>query len=554
MARSTKKEKEVSLETVLWNCRVALRGIGSTEKNRDAVISLVFLKFAGDKFEKRRAELVEQYGDVPAFLEKVSFYNAVNVFYLKETARWSYIVAHASSNDIAVILDQAMKDIEESNPSLRGALSSRDKDGNPNYTFFATLGASNTKIKDLIDNVNQIDEKRFQEEDLIGRVYEYFLQAYAAAGTKEDGEFYTPACVVKLIAEMIEPYSGVVYDPCCGSGGMFVQSLKFVDNHNGNRKKISILGQESNPDTWRLCKMNLAIRGIAHNLGEKNDSTFTNDQHKDKKVDFIMANPPFNLKGWRGEDELTDDPRFKGYHAMPPATNANYAWILHMLSKLDVNHGIAGFLLANGALNAGDAEYVLRKEVLERDRVEAIIVLPRDMFYTTDISVTLWIVNMNKSATTVNGRKLRDRSHEILFMDLRTWNDNVEEIVIDKGKKKKKTVLTDDQIAKVKKTYSNWQDEDASKYEDVPEFCKSVRLYKSDLSEAEKNEDVATIESNDWSLVSSKYIEFVDHDMEIDYESEMRRIQNEMREIMVAEKQSQIMLEEAFRGIGYGIE
>ena len=554
MARAAKKEKEVSLETVLWNCRVALRGIGSTEKNRDAVISLVFLKFAGDKFEKRRAELMEQYGDIPAFLEKVSFYNADNVFYLKETARWSYIVAHASSNDIAVILDQAMKDIEETNPSLRGALSSRDKDGNPNYTFFATLGASNTKIKDLIDNVNQIDEKRFQEEDLIGRVYEYFLQAYAASGTKEDGEFYTPACVVKLIAEMIEPYSGVVYDPCCGSGGMFVQSLKFVDKHNGNRKKISILGQESNPDTWRLCKMNLAIRGIAHNLGEKNDSTFTNDQHKDKKVDFIMANPPFNLKGWRAEDELTDDPRFKGYNAIPPVANANYAWILHMLSKLDVNHGIAGFLLANGALNAGDVEYTIRKEILERDRVEAIIILPRDMFYTTDISVTLWIMNMNKKAGSVNGRQLRDRTHEILFMDLRTWDENVEEIVIDKGKKKKKTVLTDKQIARVKEVFVGWQDQDTSKYSDVPEFCRSVRLYDADLTEEERKADIKTIESNDWSLVSSKYIEFVDHDMEIDYEHEMRRVQEEMREIMIAEKQSQIMLEEAFRGIGYGIE
>ncbi len=554
MARAAKKDKEVSLETVLWNCRVALRGIGSTEKNRDAVISLVFLKFAGDKFEKRRAELKEQYGDIPAFLEKVSFYNADNVFYLKETARWSYIVAHASSNDIAVILDQAMKDIEETNPSLRGALSSRDKDGNPNYTFFATLGASNTKIKDLIDNVNQIDEKRFQEEDLIGRVYEYFLQAYAASGTKEDGEFYTPACVVKLIAEMIEPYSGVVYDPCCGSGGMFVQSLKFVDKHNGNRKKISILGQESNPDTWRLCKMNLAIRGIAHNLGEKNDSTFTNDQHKDKKVDFIMANPPFNLKGWRAEDELTDDPRFKGYNAIPPVANANYAWILHMLSKLDVNHGIAGFLLANGALNAGDVEYTIRKEILERDRVEAIIILPRDMFYTTDISVTLWIMNMNKKAGSVNGRQLRDRTHEILFMDLRTWDENVEEIVIDKGKKKKKTVLTDKQIAKVKEVFSNWQDKDTSKYSDVPEFCRSVKLYDEDLTEEGRNAGVKTIESNDWSLISSKYIEFVDHDMEIDYETEMKRIQAEMKEVLATEKRSQKMLEEAFRGIGYGIE
>lgn len=554
MARATKKEKEVSLETVLWNCRVALRGIGSTEKNRDAVISLVFLKFAGDKFEKRRTELLEQYGDIPAFLEKVSFYNAVNVFYLKETARWSYIVAHASSNDIAVILDQAMKDIEETNPSLRGALSSRDKDGNPNYTFFATLGASNTKIKDLIDNVNQIDEKRFQEEDLIGRVYEYFLQAYAASGTKEDGEFYTPACVVKLIAELIEPYSGVVYDPCCGSGGMFVQSLKFVDKHNGNRKKISILGQESNPDTWRLCKMNLAIRGIAHNLGEKNDSTFTNDLHKDKKVDFIMANPPFNLKGWRADDELTDDPRFKGYNAIPPVANANYAWILHILSKLDVNHGIAGFLLANGALNAGDVEYTIRKEILERDRAEAIIVLPRDMFYTTDISVTLWIMNMNKKAGTVNGRKLRDRTHEILFMDLRTWNENVEEIVIDKGKKKKKTVLTEKQIAKVKETLNIWQDADTNEYSDIPEFCCSVKLYDADLTNEERSAGVKTIESNDWSLIPSKYIEFIDHDMEIDYEYEMKRIQAEMKEVLATEKKSQRMLEEAFRGIGYGIE
>nr|WP_288796202.1 class I SAM-dependent DNA methyltransferase [uncultured Mogibacterium sp.] len=538
MARAAKKEKEVSLETVLWNCRVALRGIGSTEKNRDAVISLVFLKFAGDKFEKRRAELKEQYGDIPAFLEKVSFYNADNVFYLKETARWSYIVAHASSNDIAVILDQAMKDIEETNPSLRGALSSRDKDGNPNYTFFATLGASNTKIKDLIDNVNQIDEKRFQEEDLIGRVYEYFLQAYAASGTKEDGEFYTPACVVKLIAEMIEPYSGVVYDPCCGSGGMFVQSLKFVDKHNGNRKKISILGQESNPDTWRLCKMNLAIRGIAHNLGEKNDSTFTNDLHKDKKVDFIMANPPFNLKGWRAEDELTDDPRFKGYPAMPPVANANYAWILHMLSKLDVTHGIAGFLLANGALGADDDEYKIRKELIERDRVEAIIVLPRDMFYTTNISVTLWIVNMNKKAGVVNGRRLRDRTNEILFMDLRSWDQATEEIVIDKGKKKKKTIFTDDQIAEAKRIYSAWQSEDKSMYEDVPELCKAV------LVDAEGG-----IREKNYSLAPSKYIEFINHDEQLDVDSLMREISNDIHKALAEEKETIRLLEQAAKEV-----
>ncbi len=540
MARAAKekKEVEVSLETVLWNCRVALRGVGTTERNRDAVIGLVFLKFAGDKFEKRRKELIDQYGDVPAFLEKASFYNAANVFYLKETARWSYIVKNASSNDIAVIIDQAMMDIEESNPSLKGALSTTDKDGNHVYAMFSTLGASKDKIKSLIDEVNKIDEKRFQEEDLIGRVYEYFLQIYAASGTKEDGEFYTPASVVKLIAEMIEPYSGVVYDPCCGSGGMFVQSMKFVDRHNGNRQKISVIGQESQAETWRLCRMNLAIRGIAHNLGEKNASTFTEDLHKDKKVDFIMANPPFNLKGWRKEDELTDDYRWKGY-GVPRVANANYAWILHMISKLDVNHGIAGFLLANGALNDSD-EIEIRKQILEKDKVEAIIVLPRDMFYTTDISVTLWIVNMNKKAGTVNGRQLRDRTNEILFMDLRRWDENIEEIVIDKGKKKKKTVLTDEQIAKIKSVYNAWQSVDRAGYEDVAEFCKSATL-----------EDVR---NHNYSLAPSKYIEFIDHDLEIDYEKEMARIQTEMQDVMKAEKKSQQMLEEAFRGIGYGID
>ena len=398
------------------------------------------------------------------------------------------------------------------------------------------------KSKDLIDNVNQISEERFQEEDLIGRVYEYFLQAYAASGTKEDGEFYTPACVVKLIAEMIEPYSGVVYDPCCGSGGMFVQSLKFVDRHDGNRLKVSIIGQESNPDTWRLCKMNLAIRGISHDLGDTNASTFTNDLHKDKTVDYIMANPPFNLKSWRAEDSLTNDPRFirAGYSVMPPVSNANYAWILHMLSKLDVNHGVAGFLLANGALNAGDAEGTLRKEILERDRVEAIIVLPRDMFYTTDISVTLWIVNMNKKACTVNGRQLRDRTNEVLFMDLRRWNENIEEIIIDKGKKKKKTVLTDAQIAKIKATYNNWQSTNTSLYSDVPEFCKSATFDE--------------IKAKDYSLAPSKYIEFIDHDLEIDYEAEMARIQAEMRVLMASEELSQSMLKDAFKEIGYGID
>jgi type I restriction enzyme M protein len=532
MTKKNKKNEEISLESVLWNCRVALRGYGSTEKNRDAVIGLVFLKFAGDKFEKRRQEIIEEHPDIEMLREMPASYNAENVYYLKETARWEYIVKNASSNDIAIIIDTAMKDIEEDNPSLKGTLP---------QNLYATLGATAGKIKSLIDEINKISEDRFHEEDLIGRVYEYFLQIYAASGTKDDGEFYTPASIVKLIAELIEPYDGVVYDPCCGSGGMFVQSMKFIDRHQGNRNKISIVGQESKPDTWKLCKMNLSIRGIAHDLGETNASTFTNDLFKNRKVNYIMANPPFNLKNWRNKDELVEDPRFDGY-AMPPVANANYAWILHMISKLDVNDGKAGFLLANGALSATGDEYEIRKEILEKDFVEAIIVLPRDMFYTTDISVTLWILNMNKKAQVDKGRQLRNRENNVLFMDLRTWNENIEVIQIDKGKRKRKVAFTDEHIEKIKEIYNSWQEEDSS-YVDVPELCKSVMLEGED-----------GIRDKDYSLAPSKYIEFIDHDLDIDYEKEMARIQDEMRDILKREKKSQAMLEDAFKEIGYGLD
>lgn len=541
MAKTKKIEKEVTLEQVLWNCRVALRGIGSTDNNRDAVIGLFFIKFASDKFVKLRQEIIEKYGDNPIFLEKASFYRAENVFYLEEESRWQYLVDNAGADDIAVKIDKAMKSIEEKNPPLKGALPSN---------LYATLGASKSSIKNLIDEINKVNAERFHEEDIIGRVYEYFLQIYAASGTKDDGEFYTPACIVKLIAELIEPFSGVVYDPCCGSGGMFVQSLRFVESHNGNSKNISVIGQESKLDTWKLCKMNLAIRGIAHDLGSMNASTFTNDLHKDRKVDFIMANPPFNLKNWRGADELTDDPRFKiekfdnsgkanGY-VTPPVSNANYAWIMHMISKLDVNNGIAGFLLANGALTADGDEMEIRKSLIENDKVEAIIILPRDMFYTVDLSATLWIVNNNKNARELNGRKLRDRRGEVLFIDLRQFNQNVATYVLDKNKSKKKIILTDEQIEQIRKMYHGWQSADISGYEDIPELCKSATKEQ--------------IREKSYSLAPSKYIEFVDHDLEIDYDTEMKRIQKEMQELVKREKASQKMLEQAFRGIGYGID
>ena len=515
--------QEQSLESILWNCRNSLRGtVGGNEKNRDAVMGLVFLKFAGDKFEKRREAIKMQYGDVSEFREKPAFYLSENVFYLNKTSRWSYIVMNASSDEIAIILDKAMADIEDKNPPLKGALP---------QNFYAVLGTRKEQLKGLIDEINKVDENHFHDKDLIGRVYEYFLEVFAIdAGQGESkGEFYTPASIVQLIAELIEPYGGRVYDPCCGSGGMFVQSIKFVERHNGNRNKISVMGQESNPDTWRLAKMNLAIRGISYDLGDRATSTFTDDRHKDDKVDFIMANPPFNLKKWRGQDELTDDYRWHGY-AVPPVANANYAWILHMISKLDVTNGIAGFLLANGALNADGEEYKICKQLVEKDKIEAIIVLPREMFYSTNISVTLWIVNNNKKARELNGRKLRDRRGKVLFVDLRRWDKNIYE--------KKYVMFDETQIASIKKIYADWQT--GKDYADVPELSKSASL--------------DDIRAQDYSLAPSKYIEFIDHDLEIDYAAEMKRIQGEMRKIMKSEKQSQAMLEEAFKGIGYEIK
>jgi type I restriction enzyme M protein len=512
----TPKVQEQSLESIMWNCRNALRGtVGGNEKNRDAVMGLVFLKFTGDKFEKRRAELIKEHGDVSAFLEKASFYRAKNVFYLNDTSRWSYIVKHASSDKISVILDKAMADIEDKNPPLKGALP---------QNFYATLGTRKEQVKGLIDEVNKIDEHRFHDKDLIGRVYEYFLQVFAidAGQGAEKGEFYTPASIVHLIAELIEPYSGKVYDPCCGSGGMFVQSIKFVEQHHGNRSEISVIGQESNPDTWRLAKMNLAIRGISHNLGDRATSTFTDDRHKTEKVNFIMANPPFNFKNWRGADELTDDYRWKGYSA-PPVSNANYAWILHMLSKLDVTDGIAGFLLANGALNSDSEEYKIRKQLIENDKIEAIIVLPREMFYSTDISVTLWVINNNKKARFLNGRKLRDRRNEVLFVDLRRWSKNIYE---------KKFVMFDEkQVAEIKQIYTDWQI--GNGYKDVPELCKSAKLDE--------------IKGKDYSLAPSKYIEFIDHDLMLNTQAEMQWVLNEIKIALSEEKKTVKLLELAMK-------
>jgi type I restriction enzyme M protein len=313
---------------------------------------------------------------------------------------------------------------------------------------------------------------------------------------------------------------------------MFIQSAELVKSKQGNISSVNVYGQEKEAATYRLAKMNLALRGISHHLGDMSDSSFTHDLHKGLYFNYIMANPPFNLKGWYDKN-LQNDARWADY-GVPPESNANYAWILHMLSHLKKADGVAGFLLANGALNDSDT-LGIRKKLIQNDKVEAIIVLPRELFITTDISVTLWILNQNKKGGHYHGRILRNREHEILFMDLRQWTENPV-----KGENKKKVRLDEIQINKATGIYHKWQSEgtDGTKYE-VPELYRSVGIDE--------------IESKGWALTPSKYIEFIDHDLEIDYEKEMARIQAEMQDIMKAEKKSQQMLEDAFRGIGYGI-
>ena len=425
MAKNVVKVKEETLETILFNCRDYLRGKAQMTDKRDLLLTLVFIKFLGDRFNRRREQIAREVRShgidnedfIKRELEKPNQYQQEGVFFLSEECQWDKLL-EVESKQMALAFDNCIAKLETIEVG-------RDANGNPvrplknalPQQIFTKTALEAGVLKKVCDEINKIDPKKFHESDLIGRVYEYFLQAFSINADKEEGEFYTPHSIVELIASHIEPYDGTIYDPACGSGGMFVQSLKMIAAHGGNTKAVSVYGQESEPATYRLCKMNLAIRGISYNLGEKAVSTFTDDQHKDMKMDYIMANPPFNLKKWRGEEELLDDPRWSGY-GVPPVSNANYGWILHILNKLNVTKGVAGFLLANGALDDSDT-LAIRRRLIENDKVEAIVVLPRQMFYTTDISVTLWILNNNKHGGIHGGRILRNREGEVLFIDLR---------------------------------------------------------------------------------------------------------------------------------------
>lgn len=537
MARKQKDKKEevINLDAILFKCRDILRqakNSGSFFEKRDMMLTLVFLRFIGEKYEDGvahlRAQLIEQGLDpddeniVSAFFDDATFTDGT--YNLPPEARWNTII-NTPAPGLNVALDTALRSIAATTPDLKGCFvegtfTQRNLDGND--------------MKKLVDEINKISHKRFGEEkDLIGRVYEYFLKEFAVNATKEEGEFYTPHDIVQLIASMIEPFDGTIYDPCCGSGGMFIQSAELVKSKQGDISKINVYGQEKEAATYRLAKMNLALRGISHNLGPESDSTFTNDLHKGLYFDYIMANPPFNLKGWYN-DNLKNDSRWSDYET-PPASNANYAWILHILSHLNQQHGVAGFLLANGAL--GDADTInIRKKLIENDKVEAIIVLPRELFITTDISVTLWILNQNKKGGMWHGRKQRNREGEILFMDLRQWTENPV-----KGEQKKKIVLKENQIKRATQIYFKWQAEgtDGANYAE-PELYRSVRLDGTD-----------GIEANNFSLVPSRYIEFVDRDSNIDYDKVLTETASAVSDLLKRQEKNDKTLRNALKQLGY---
>lgn len=444
----TANKKSKSFEETLWDSANKLRGSVEPSEYKHVVLSLIFLKFASDKFQERRQELIKEGKE--KYIDMETFYTMKNVFFLPEESRWSYIQANAKQDDLAIKIDTALHTIEKNNKSLAGALPDN---------YFSRLGLERSKLAALVDIISNINTIADKSQDVVGRVYEYFLSKFALAEGKGKGEFYTPKQVVDLIVRIVEPFKGKVYDPCCGSGGMFVQSMKFVESHRGNTKNISIYGQEGTTATLKLAKMNLAIRGISANLGLKGDDTFFNDLHPNLKADYIMANPPFNQKDWRASGELTDDPRWKGFE-LPPTSNANFAWMLHILSKLSAD-GVAGFVMANMTLaSQPGVEAQIRQKLIEDNYVTCIVSLPDKLFYTTPIPVSLWFLSKNKVAYCG-----KEREKELLFIDADGMGDM---------SSRTNRELTEDCISKISLAFQAWRRGEG--YADQAGFCRSVSL------------------------------------------------------------------------------
>ena len=491
-----------TLENKLWSAADKMRGAVSVSNYKFIVLGLIFLKYISDSFEDKYKELLEE-GE--GLEEERDCYIAENIFYVPKKARWEYLVEHSKDNNIGEIIDDALTAIEKENTSLKNVL---PKDYNSPTMRNVNLG----ELIDLFTNI-KVGTKEAREKDLLGRIYEYFLGQFAKNELQKGGEFYTPACLVRTMVECIEPFQGKVYDPACGSGGMFVQSMKFVNDHQGNPYNIGIFGQEKNPTTWRLAKMNLAIRSMYGDLGKYAADTFTEDLHKDLKADFILANPPFNLEWDR--DKVEDDPRWK--YGLPPKNNANYAWLQHMISKLSQN-GKMACILANGSLSASGQEGEIRKKIIENDLVDCIIAMPTNLFYTVTVPCSIWIINRNKK-----------QKAKTLFINATNLGTMVTRRLRE---------LSEDDIKKVANTYHNYQNDE--NYENVKGFCYSATTEE--------------IKSNDYVLTPGRYVGVEEtEDDGVPFEKKMKNITSELSRQFEESHKLEEEIKKNLKAIGYEI-
>jgi len=527
----------IGFEEKLWLAADKMRNNMDPAEYKHTVLGLIFLKYISDSFEERYNVLKKQEFADP---EDRDEYLAENIFWVPKKARWEYIKENAKKPNIGQIIDDAMVVIEKENARLKGVLPKT----------FARPDLDKTRLGEIVDLFSSImvGDKESRSTDILGRIYEYFLARFAGAEGKGGGEFYTPKSIVKVLVEMIEPYKGRVYDPCCGSGGMFVQSETFVEEHQGRKGDISVYGQESNPTTWRLCNMNLAIRGIDGNIGPNHADTFHNNLHKTLKADYILANPPFNISDWGGE-KLTDDARWK--YGTPPTGNANYAWIQHFIHHLAPN-GVAGFVLANGSLSTStSSEGEIRKNIIEDDLVDCIIAMPGQLFYSTGIPVSLWFVNRNKE-----NPKYRSRKGETLFIDARKMGALVDRVHRE---------LSDEDVKRIAGAYHAWKagpsiqspltkskdktdllksgDHSGAatdSYTDIPGFCKSVKIDE--------------MREHEYILTPGRYVGIEEKEDDGEpFELKMQRLTEELAEQFVKSEHLEKRIRDNLKGIGFEV-
>lgn len=501
-AKKTDNTAEIGFEEQIWKAADKLRGNLDASEYKNVVLGLIFLKYISDKFEQRYQELVEE-GE--GFEEDRDEYTYQNIFFVPQEARWETIAVAAHTPEIGKVIDNAMRMIESENDSLKGVLPKN----------FARQELDKRRLGDVVDLFTNVKmAEKGDTRDILGRTYEYCLSKFAEKEGKNAGEFYTPACVVKTLVEVIQPLHGRVYDPCCGSGGMFVQSAEFIKRHQGNINDISVYGQESNPTTWKMATMNLAIRGISADLGKFNADTFFDDCHKNERFDYILANPPFNMKDWGG-DRLKDDPRWD--FGIPPEGNANFAWLQHMIHHLS-RKGRLGMVLANGSLSSQTSgEGAIRKNIVDDDLVEGIIAMPSQLFYSTQIPVSLWIINKSKN-----------QSGKTLFVDAREMGTMVT---------RKLREFTDEDIAKVAGAFDAFRE---GTFEPEKGFSAEATI-----------EDIA---KQDYILTPGRYVGIADVEEDDEpFDDKMKRLTGELSELFKESDRLQEQIKKNLEAIGYGM-